>query len=134
MRIFDAPMSKPFWDGKLFRTQGWQQWFSALGTALKGDWSKESPTLSVAGGAPLPVGVTFVYRGATVFIDLRWSDSSDLGGGSVTLPREVQSMILPIYDTTGLAGTASVSGTTITLPSLVVSGTAHLVGELILEE
>lgn len=133
MRIDKAPMSKPFLGGKLFTTQGWAQWFSALGTALSGEWSTQTPTLAVGGGAPTPSGVTFVYRGATVFIDLRWSDASDLGGGSVELPKQVQAMILPIYDSTGLAGVATASGTTITLPSVVVSGTAHLVGELILE-
>lgn len=133
MRVGNAPMSKPFWDGRLFKTQGWSQWFSSLGTALFGEWSVQTPTLAVGGGAPSPSGVTFVYRGATVFVDLRWSDASDLGGGSVILPKQVQAMILPIYDSTGLAGVATASGTTITLPSVVVSGTAHLVGELILE-
>lgn len=133
MRIDTAPLQKAIFGGQLLTAQGWVQWFSAIGSALKGEWGRQSPRLTYTGVATA-LSAIFDYKGVSVDVYLRWSDGTDLGGGTITLPQQVIKMRLPVYDSTGLLGVALAENNTITLPSATASGECFLAGHLLLKQ
>lgn len=140
MKVDFAPIQiNPLDDGGGF-VQGWLQWVSSVGEALKGQWSSNSWALTLSGASAAPDQIHTIFRGKLLQTTIIWESGVIMSSATISFPFEDKDQLqfedgmLHVWIGSTHQSGAVVSDGVIQIPDLSTGEKVTLEGTLILKE
>jgi len=143
MNITPSPIKEVLLNETGLLNQVWIQFFSSIGTGLKGEWSKSEYKIEINNTPTdlIPDRTVLAQKGSTIALSIHFNGSTTFNNanfnikGSNNKDLNFEDSYLNIYQDGGtLLGGAFVSGNTISIPNVSSVGHCNISGTLILKE